>query len=108
MNTPQTMKAALLTEYGKPLEIKDVPRPIPRADEVLVKIEASGVCFTDVHILKGEHASPNPLPLIMGHEGVGRVVELGSEGGPLKVGDRVGIGYVFGACGHCRDCLTGG
>ena len=108
MNTPQTMKAALLTEYGKPLEITDVPRPIPRVDEVLVKIEASGVCFTDVHILKGEHASPNPLPLIMGHEGVGRVVELGSEGGALKVGDRVGIGYVFGACGHCRDCLTGG
>ena len=108
MNTPQTMKAALLTEYGKPLEITDVPRPIPRVNEVLVKIEASGVCFTDVHILRGEHASPNPLPLIMGHEGVGRVVELGSEGGALKVGDRVGIGYVFGACGHCRDCLTGG
>jgi propanol-preferring alcohol dehydrogenase len=102
------MKAALLIEYGKPLEISDVPRPVPKADEVLVKIEASGVCFTDVHILKGEHASPNPLPLIMGHEGVGRVVEVGSKGGALKVGDRVGIGYVFGACGHCRDCLTGG
>jgi len=58
--------------------------------------------------MKGEHASPNPLPLIMGHEGVGRVVELGSDGGRLKVGDRVGIGYVFGACGHCRECLTGG
>jgi propanol-preferring alcohol dehydrogenase len=51
------MKAALLMEYGKPLKIADVPRPIPKADEVLVKIEASGVCFTDVHILKGEHAS---------------------------------------------------
>jgi propanol-preferring alcohol dehydrogenase len=108
LTTPLTMKAALLTEYGKPLEISDVPRPIPKEDEVLVKMEASGVCFTDVHILRGEHASPNPLPLIMGHEGVGRVVELGSEGGILKVGDRVGIGYVFGACGHCRDCLTGG
>ena len=108
MTTPLMMKAALLIEYGKPLEISDVPRPVPKADEVLVKIEASGVCFTDVHILKGEHASPNPLPLIMGHEGVGRVVELGSDGGRLKVGDRVGIGYVFGACGHCRECLTGG
>jgi len=102
------MKAALLKEYGKLLEIAEVPRPVPNADEVLVKIEASGVCFTDVHIMKGEHASPNPLPLIMGHEGVGRVVELGSDGGRLKVGDRVGIGYVFGACGHCRECLTGG
>ena len=108
MPTPLTMKAALLTKYGNLLEITEVPRPVPNADEVLVKIEASGVCFTDVHIMKGEHASPNPLPLIMGHEGVGRVVELGSEGGRLKVGDRVGIGYVFGACGHCRECLTGG
>ena len=108
MTTSPTMKAALLTEYGKPLEISDVPRPVPQADEILVKIEASGVCFTDVHILKGEHKSPNPLPLIMGHEGVGCIIELGSEGGVLKVGDRVGIGYVFGACGHCRDCLTGG
>jgi propanol-preferring alcohol dehydrogenase len=106
--TPLTMKAALLTKYGNLLEITEVPRPVPNADEVLVKIEASGVCFTDVHIMKGEHASPNPLPLIMGHEGVGRVVELGSDGGRLKVGDRVGIGYVFGACGHCRECLTGG
>ena len=108
MPTPLTMKAALLTKYGNLLEITEVPRPVPNADEVLVKIEASGVCFTDVHIMKGEHASPNPLPLIMGHEGVGRVVELGSDGGRLKVGDRVGIGYVFGACGHCRECLTGG
>ena len=108
MPNPLTMKAALLKEYGKLLEIAEVPRPVPNADEVLVKIEASGVCFTDVHIMKGEHASPNPLPLIMGHEGVGRVVELGSDGGRLKVGDRVGIGYVFGACGHCRECLTGG
>jgi alcohol dehydrogenase, propanol-preferring len=108
LTNPLNMKAALLMEYGKPLKIADVPRPIPKADEVLVKIEASGVCFTDVHILKGEHASPNPLPLIMGHEGVGRVVALGSEGGMLGIGDSVGIGYVFGACGHCRDCLTGG
>jgi propanol-preferring alcohol dehydrogenase len=103
-----TMKAALLTTYGAPLEICEVLRPAPRADQVLVKIEASGVCYTDVHIWKGEHASPNPLPLIMGHEGVGRVVEVGAQGGPLKVGDRVGIGYVYGACGHCKECQTGG
>ena len=102
------MQAALLTEYSKPLEIKTVPRPVPKVDEVLVKIEASGVCFTDVHIWRGEHAAPDPLPLIMGHEGVGTVVELGAAGGRLKIGDWVGIGYVFGACGDCRECLTGG
>ena len=103
-----TMQAALLTEYCKPLEFKTVPRPVPKADEVLVKIEASGVCFTDVHIWRGDHAAPDPLPLIMGHEGVGTVVELGAGSGRLKIGDRVGIGYVFGACGHCKECLTGG
>ena len=103
-----TMQAALLTDYCKPLEFKTVPRPVPKADEVLVKIEASGVCFTDVHIWRGDHAAPDPLPLIMGHEGVGTVVELGAGSGRLKIGDRVGIGYVFGACGHCKECLTGG
>lgn len=108
MPAPAMMQAALLTAYNAPIEIREVPRPIPKADEVLVKIEASGVCFTDVHIWKGEHASPNPLPLIMGHEGVGRVVEVGSPGGRLSVGDRVGIGYVHSACGHCRECQTGG
>ena len=108
MATPTLMKAALLTAYNAPIELRDVPRPEPKADEVLVKIEASGVCFTDVHIWKGEHPSPNPLPLIMGHEGVGRIVKVGSPDGVLKVGDRVGIGYVHSACGHCRECLTGG
>ena len=103
-----TMQAALLTEYRAPLVLKTVPRPVPKTDEVLVKIEASGVCFTDVHIWRGDHAAPDPLPLIMGHEGVGRVVGLGAVEGRLKIGDRVGIGYVFGACGHCKECLTGG
>ena len=84
----QTMLAALLTEYRMPLEIKTVPCPVPKHDEVLVKIEASGVCFTDVHIWRGDHAAPDPLPLIMGHEGVGTVVALGSASGRLKIGDR--------------------
>lgn len=107
MSIPTTMKAAFLRDYYKPLELTDVPVPQPADDEVLVRIEASGLCFTDVHIWKGEHAPP-ALPLIMGHEGVGRVVALGPNAKRLKVGDRVGIGYVYGACGHCRDCLTGG
>jgi propanol-preferring alcohol dehydrogenase len=79
-----TMKAALLTEYGAPLEVRDVARPTPGADEILVKIEASGVCFTDVQIWKGEHAPPNPLPLIMGHEGVGLVVDVGNPTAALQ------------------------
>lgn len=108
MSEQNLMQAALLTGYGDPLVIQSVQRPTPGVNEVLVKLEASGVCFTDVHIWRGEHPSPNPLPLIMGHEGVGRIVEVGAGGGRLKVGDRVGIGYVFSACGQCRECLTGG
>lgn len=107
MLIPKTMRAALLQKYYAPLDLVDVPVPNPKDDEVLVKIEASGLCFTDVHIWKGEHAPP-ALPLIMGHEGVGRVVALGPNASRLKIGDRVGIGYVHSACGHCRDCLTGG
>ena len=107
MLIPKTMRAALLQRYYAPLDLVDVPVPNPTDDEVLVKIEASGLCFTDVHIWKGEHAPP-ALPLIMGHEGVGRVVALGPNASRLKIGDRVGIGYVHSACGHCRDCLTGG
>ena len=107
MPIPSTMKAAVLREYHQPLALAEVSTPQPKEDEVLVRIEASGLCFTDVHIWKGEHAPP-ALPLIMGHEGVGRVVALGPNAKRLKVGDRVGIGYVYGACGHCRDCLTGG
>ena len=106
MPTPKTMIAAVLQEFYKPLELVNIPIPQPKNDEVLIKIEASGLCFTDVHIWKGEHAPPN-LPLIMGHEGVGRVVALGPNASRLKIGDRVGIGYVYAACGHCRDCLTG-
>ena len=108
MPAPAMMRAALLTAYGTALEIREIPRPVPKADEVLVKIETSGVCHSDVHIWKGEHVSPNPLPLIMGHEGVGLVVDEGHQGGRLKVGDRVGIGYVYGACGYCKECLTAG
>ena len=107
MLIPKTMKAALLHDYYEPLELVDVPVPKPADDEVLVKIEASGLCFTDVHIWKGEHAPP-ALPLIMGHEGIGRVVALGPNASRLKIGDCVGIGYVYGACGNCRNCLTGG
>ena len=90
MPLPTTMKAALLTDYHTPLEMAEVPVPKIGSDEVLVQIEASGLCFTDVHIWKGEHAPP-ALPLIMGHEGVGRVVALGPNASRLKIGDRVGI-----------------
>jgi len=107
MSNTATMKAAVLTGYGEPLEISDVPIPKPGPGELLVKLEACGVCHTDVHFWKGEHHLPGPLPQIMGHEGIGRVVEVGSAGSGWAAGDRAGVGYVFDTCGSCRECLTG-
>ncbi len=107
MSDKSTMKAALLTKYAAPLEISEVPIPEPKPGELLVKLEACGVCHTDVHFWKGEHELPSSLPQVMGHEGVGRIVETGSNGSTWKIGERVGVGYVFDTCGHCRECLTG-
>ena len=94
-----TMRAALLTGYGAPLALETVPRPVPKADEVLVKIEASGVCFTDVHIWRGDHAAPDPLPLIMGHEGVGRVVRTTVVTSMQRVLTSVAVLRNMSACG---------
>jgi len=101
------MKAAYLVEHGAPLEIREVSIPEPGPGEVLVELEACGVCHTDLHIWKGEHAPRKKLPLILGHEGIGRIVLNKSSHPRLKVGIRVGGGYVHNTCGNCRQCLTG-
>jgi len=102
-----TMQAAVMTAPGRPLELREVARPAPGRGEVLVKIEACGLCHTDLHFWKGDHALPRALPVILGHEGVGRVVEAGPGVERLRPGDRVGLGYVYDTCGRCRECLSG-
>lgn len=104
---PKTMKAAVVREFGKPLEIEEVDVPTPGAGQVLVKIEASGVCHTDLHAAEGDWpVKPNP-PFIPGHEGVGYVVGVGASVTHVKEGDRVGIPWLYSACGHCEHCLGG-
>ena len=71
------MKAAFVTEFGKPLTIGDLPVPEPKDGQVLIKIEACGVCHTDVHAADGDWPGRPKLPFIPGHEGIGRVVEIG-------------------------------
>ncbi len=101
------MKAALVTEFGAPLEIADIQIPKVGAGDVLVKVAACGVCHTDLHAAHGDWpVKPNP-PFIPGHEGVGEVVEIGREVTGLKVGDRVGVPWLHTACGACRHCMTG-
>ncbi|MGC9356995.1 MAG: zinc-dependent alcohol dehydrogenase family protein [Anaerolineae bacterium] len=98
------MKAMVLEAQGKPLILKEVPIPQPGAEEVLVKVQACGVCRTDLHILDGDLSDPK-LPLIMGHEIVGEVVKVGAKVDEHEIGDRVGIpwlGYTDQSCRFCK------
>ena len=103
----KTMKAAFVTQFGRPLTIGELPVPEVKDGQVLVKIEACGVCHTDVHAADGDWPVKPHLPFVPGHEGVGRVVQLGKGVKELKEGDRVGIPWLFEACGLCDYCLTG-
>lgn len=104
---PSTMKAAVVTELGQPLEIMEVDKPEVRDGAVVVKIEACGVCHTDLHAAQGDWpVKPSP-PFIPGHEGVGVVAEVGKGVSWVKEGDRVGVPWLHSACGHCRHCVGG-
>ncbi len=103
----KTMKAAVVRAFGKPLTIDEVPVPEPGPGQIQVAIQASGVCHTDLHAAEGDWpVKPNP-PFIPGHEGVGFVSAVGSGVKHVKEGDRVGIPWLYTACGHCRHCLGG-
>ncbi|NOX24807.1 MAG: alcohol dehydrogenase catalytic domain-containing protein, partial [Deltaproteobacteria bacterium] len=100
------MRAMVLLEPGRPLELMTVPRPAPGAGQLLIKVECCGVCRTDLHILDGELSEPS-LPLIPGHEIVGRVEAVGEGADTALIGRRVGVPWLGGVCGHCHFCLTG-
>jgi propanol-preferring alcohol dehydrogenase len=101
------MKAAVVPAPGEPLEIRDIPVPTPDPGQVLVKIESSGLCHTDIHAARGEWPVKPKDQLIPGHEGVGHVVGLGDGVDLLAVGDRVALPWLGHACGHCRYCVAG-
>ncbi|RQW71827.1 alcohol dehydrogenase AdhP [Halomonas sp. YLB-10] len=102
-----TMEAAVVRQFGQPLTIEEVEVPRPARGEVLVKIAASGVCHTDLHAAHGDWpVKPNP-PFIPGHEGVGEIAAVGEGVNHVKEGDRVGIPWLYSACGHCEHCLGG-
>jgi alcohol dehydrogenase, propanol-preferring len=104
------MKAAVLHAFKRPLALEDVPRPQPGANEVLISVEVCGVCHSDLHVADGDwtqFAGIVKKPLILGHEIVGRVVELGSEVRSIQVGTRVGVPWVHWTCGQCEFCREG-
>lgn len=101
------MKAAVVREFGAPLIIEDAPVPEPDAGEIQVKIEASGVCHTDLHAAEGDWPVKPTPPFIPGHEGVGYVSGVGAGVNHVKEGDRVGVPWLYSACGHCAHCMGG-
>ncbi|CAF1234333.1 unnamed protein product [Adineta ricciae] len=102
------MKAAVVTSFTEPLQIQEVPRPQVGPNDILVKNIACGVCHSDLHLAKGDWDIRPALPRIVGHEGVGEIVELGSNvSDHLKKGDVVGIPWIQKTCLHCEYCLTG-
>lgn len=104
---PETMKAAVVHAFGQPLDIREVPVPEVPAGAILVKVAACGVCHTDLHAADGDWpVKPSP-PFIPGHEGVGHVAAVGAGVTSVKEGDRVGVPWLYTACGHCTHCLSG-
>lgn len=102
---PPTMRAALCDGPGAPLRIARVPVPRPGPGQYLVRVEACGICHSDLHLQRGDESLPaSAYPLILGHEGIGRIVE---GEGPLPIGARVGLPWLYDTCLCCDPCLTG-
>jgi propanol-preferring alcohol dehydrogenase len=99
------MKSAVLREPAQPLVIEEREVPRPEAGEILIKVKACGVCHTDLHLAAGEWPLPK-LPLILGHEAVGEVVEVGTGVTTFRVGDRAGIPWIYSTCGSCEFCAS--
>lgn len=99
------MRAMVLEQPGKPLQLRDVPKPSPTPEQILIRVLACGVCRTDLHIIDGELNEPK-LPLILGHEIVGIIEQVGHQVHDLKVGDRVGVPWLGWTDGTCRFCLA--
>jgi alcohol dehydrogenase len=101
------MKAAVVPKIGGKWEVQEVPTPEPSANQVLIKIHASGLCYTDVHITEGRIPIPIAFPRTIGHEPAGEIVEVGEGVISRKIGDRVGVPWFQASCGRCEWCLRG-
>ena len=100
------MQAAFVERFGKPLVMMEVDVPTPGQGQILVKTEACGVCHTDLHAATGDWPLKPKLPFTPGHEAIGRVAAVGAGVTIVKEGDRVGVPWLYSACGHCEHCLS--
>ncbi|MEU8003647.1 zinc-dependent alcohol dehydrogenase [Catellatospora sp. NPDC049111] len=101
------MRACVVTDFAAPLTVGEVPIPQPGPDQVLVRVEASGLCHTDIHAARGDWPVKPSLPFIPGHEGVGIVERLGRGVTEVAVGDRVAMPWLGYSCGTCEYCVSG-
>ena len=100
------MHAAMVEQFGKPLLLKELDIPSVGPGQILIKTEACGVCHTDLHAAHGDWPVKPTLPFIPGHEGIGIVIAVSSGVKAVKEGDRVGVPWLYSACGHCEYCLS--
>jgi len=106
------MKAMLLKHISdlsrekKPLEYAEIPRPAPMENEILIEVNACGVCHTELDEIEGR-TPPPVFPVIPGHQVAGRVVSKGSKVTQFQVGDRAGVAWIFSSCGNCEYCMNG-
>ena len=101
------MHAAVVEQFGQPLVLRDWDTPSPGPGQIVVKTEACGVCHTDLHAAQGDWPLRPTPPFIPGHEAIGSVVAVGAGVTIVKEGDRVGVPWLYSACGHCEYCLSG-
>lgn len=95
-----------LTQNRKPLVMEDISVPTPKGKEILVRVSACGVCHTELDEIEGR-TPPSVFPMILGHQVVGIVENMGKEANRFNIGDRVGIGWIYRACGKCKYCTSG-
>ncbi len=103
----QTMKAAVVEDFAKPLVVRDVAKPIAGPGEIVVRMETSGLCHTDIHAAHGDWPVKPKPPFIPGHEGIGVVEQLGPGVREVALGDRVAMPWLGYACGTCDYCVSG-
>jgi propanol-preferring alcohol dehydrogenase len=101
------MKAAVVTSFTEPLEIQELPVPEPGPGQVLVRVEACGLCHTDIHAAHGDWPVKPTPPFVPGHEGVGTIEAVGAGVTHRTVGERVAMPWLGHACGHCDHCVSG-
>ncbi|MEU5264248.1 alcohol dehydrogenase AdhP [Amycolatopsis sp. NPDC021455] len=101
------MKAAVVTDFSSPLELRELPVPEPGPQQILVRLETCGICHTDIHAAHGDWPVKPALPLIPGHEGVGIVERVGAGVPESRIGQRVALPWLGSACGECGFCVSG-